>query len=189
MESSTWNPQRSGLLIKLRTHLCELLQELQDLKNYEANAPVVIIGFGSMGQVICTFFTLESCFASFSFATKLTGVTLLQSLSMTDESEDFCILVWEGSCEFSIHSISSRSWWWFSWLALCCIWSWSRASEGNKKGALSLGVLYIETTTEKKQRHYRPSPPPPTSSSSVSAFLCCVAVIWKQNLLLIAGST
>lgn len=110
MESSTWNPQRSGLLIKLRTHLCELLQELQNLKNYEANAPVVIIGFGPMGQVICTFFTLESCFASFSFATKLTGVTLLQSLSMTDESEDFCILVWEGSCEFSIHSISSKSW-------------------------------------------------------------------------------
>jgi hypothetical protein len=52
MESSTWNRQRSGLLIKLRTHLCELLQELQNLKNYEANAPVVIIGFGPMGQVI-----------------------------------------------------------------------------------------------------------------------------------------
>ncbi len=186
MESSTWKPQRSGLLIKLRTHLCELLQELQNLKNYEANAPVVIIGFGPMGQVICTF--LESCFSSFSFAIKLTGVTLLQSLSMTDESEDFCILVWEGSCEFSIHSISSRSWGWFSWLALCCIWSWSRASEGNKKGASSLGVLNIETTTEKKQKHYRPSPPQ-TASSSVSAFLCCVAVIWKQNLLLITGST
>lgn len=29
--------------------------ELQDLKNYEANAPVVIIGFGSMGQVLANF--------------------------------------------------------------------------------------------------------------------------------------
>jgi hypothetical protein len=50
--------------------------------------------------------------------------------------------------------------------------------------------LKIETTTEKKQKHYGPSPPlPQTASSSVSAFLCCVAVIWKQNLLLITGST
>jgi hypothetical protein len=38
--------------------LCELLQELQNLKNYEANAPVVIIGFGPMGQVLANFLSI-----------------------------------------------------------------------------------------------------------------------------------